>query len=433
MTIKVYSAEAKAGLSDQIQKQNVIAYCTEAKVHNKESKSDTDKALAQNENQKDLFYLDSILVSTGWNKNDDVFVPQEVWASRTTPEDKQLNLNHDETLIVGHITKNTSVLFNGEVITAEDVPEEFEILISSVLYTRWTNPEIRQQVINTVDEIKANKKSVSMECLFADFDYAVEVDGETKIISRDEESAFLTGHLRAYGGEGQFEGYKIGRALKNITFSGVGLVDNPANPRSVIKSGHFQTASVNDIFKQEKKMSEEVKAELVEAQAKLVKAETALSEATNKITSKDVLIDELKASVAEKDEAITKLEADLTASKAKVDEFEAVIVTANRKNQLAEIGIKSDEADAMIEKFKNVDDETFAEIVAIKAESKKPMDDEEDDEEDDSKATSLDDTELEAEASDDLGVGDESETKLLAQTRDWFKSQIDKQTKKETK
>ena len=57
----------------------------------------------------DLYPLDSILVSTSWNKNDDVFDPREVWAARHTPEDKPFNLDHDENQIIGHITENYPV------------------------------------------------------------------------------------------------------------------------------------------------------------------------------------------------------------------------------------------------------------------------------------------------------------------------------------
>ena len=46
----------------------------------------------------------------------------------------------------------------------------------------------------------------------------------TRIVARNDESAFLTKHLRAYGGTGEYEGYKIGRSLRDISFSGKGLV-----------------------------------------------------------------------------------------------------------------------------------------------------------------------------------------------------------------
>src|SRR5690606_32975140 len=58
-------------------------------------------------------------------------------------------------------------------------------------------------------------------------------------------------HLRAYGGNGVYEGYRLGRLLRNITFSGKGLVDVPANKRSHITSFSFYgtTASLKEDFR----------------------------------------------------------------------------------------------------------------------------------------------------------------------------------------
>ena len=78
-----------------------------------------------------------------------------------------------------------------------------------------------------------------MECLFPNFDYALTApDGSTKVVSRDEASAFLTKHLRSYGGSGEYQNYRVGRLLRNLSFSGKGLVSKPANPRSVILEGN---------------------------------------------------------------------------------------------------------------------------------------------------------------------------------------------------
>ena len=75
-----------------------------------------------------------------------------------------------------------------------------------------------------------------MECLFSNFGYAIiSPDGENySTIARSEDTAWMTKHLKAYGGSGEYEGYKIGRWLKNITFSGKGYVDHPANKNSII-------------------------------------------------------------------------------------------------------------------------------------------------------------------------------------------------------
>lgn len=71
---------------------------------------------------------------------------------------------------------------------------------------------------------------------FNGFDYGItnKTTGEYKVLARNEETSYLTKHLKAYGGLGEHEDYKIGRVLRNITFSGKGFVDKPANPDSII-------------------------------------------------------------------------------------------------------------------------------------------------------------------------------------------------------
>ena len=129
------------------------------------------------------------------------------------------------------------------------LPNQFDIVTSAVLYNSWSNPELQLRMNTLVAEIEEGKWFVSMECLFNDFDYAVITpEGQEKVISRDEASAFLSKHLRAYGGTGEYEGYKVGRMLKNIAFSGKGLVDNPANPKSVIlESNPFSKSEAKSI------------------------------------------------------------------------------------------------------------------------------------------------------------------------------------------
>ena len=118
------------------------------------------------------------------------------------------------------------------------VSNEFNIITNAVIYKSWSDIEQRERVNTLIDEIQEGKWFVSMECLFPNFDYAlIDSQGDTKIIERSEASAFLTKHLRAYGGSGLYEDYKVGRLLRNISFSGKGLVSKPANPRSVILEG----------------------------------------------------------------------------------------------------------------------------------------------------------------------------------------------------
>lgn len=425
MTIKIYGSEKVAGLSDKIKSDNVVAYCVQAKS-NKEKNSglnlEEDKALAQNDHQRDLYYIDSILVSTGWNKNDDVFSPEQVWAARHSPEDKQFNLSHDEKMIIGHITKNTTVTFDGEKIEAENErPEDFEILIASVMYTRWTDKEFRKKIIATIESVEAGEKAVSMEAIFNDFDYAVEKDGETIVIARDEESSFLTQYLRSYGGQGTFDGYKIGRLLKDITFSGVGLVDNPANPRSVIKTSNFQVANLNDVFDQEKNMTEAI----TEVQAKLDEALASLAEAEKNLASREVLITELKEASASKDTELETVKAELTETKASIS-------LIKRTSTISRLGLSEAEVAEMLEKFASVDDDTFAEIVGIKEEAIKAAkpdflkkDDDKEDKDDKEDDVDADVDEAVAEADDDLGV-DDKETNVLASVTEFFSKAINK-------
>ena len=85
---------------------------------------------------------------------------------------------------------------------------------------------------------------------FNGFDYAViGPDNKHHVIARNNETAFLTQHLRSYGGTGSYQEHQVGRLLRNITFSGKGFVDRPANPESVIfdknKVFEFNNASIS--------------------------------------------------------------------------------------------------------------------------------------------------------------------------------------------
>ena len=129
--MKIYKSEIKDGLQDVLLSNNTLAWCAVAEGYNPSTtqKSSTiDKLIAENQDQLDLYYLQSILVSTGWNKNDDVFDPQELWSARSTPEDKPFNFMHNEKDIIGHITGNKAIDFQGqELVAMDEIPDEFNI------------------------------------------------------------------------------------------------------------------------------------------------------------------------------------------------------------------------------------------------------------------------------------------------------------------
>ena len=246
----IYAQETDDGLADLISGSSSIAYSSILEpVESSKIKSIAHQS-AGAFNDSDLYYVQSILVSSSWNKNDDIFDKAEVWAARKTPEDKPTNLEHDENLIIGHITSNWPIDEDGtpidDNIDPSLLPDKFHILTGSVIYRAFSNAELKERAEKLISEIENGTKYVSMECYFKNFDYGLinKATSEYKILPRNHETAYLTKHLRAYGGRGEHQEYKIGRVLRNITFSGKGFVDKPANPDSII----FTKKQMTDIL-----------------------------------------------------------------------------------------------------------------------------------------------------------------------------------------
>ena len=247
-SVMVFQSERAAGLESTIRANTHVALASVARVA--EPTALSQQAIARlrglgsrfakgDVTDSDLHHLSTILVTVGWNKNDDVFDGVETWVSRHSPSDKQLNYEHDDAQIVGHITANHVMDAEGKVLPDEtcvdDLPAKFHIVTAGVLYKHWQKPELQKRMDDLIAEIAQGKWFVSMECLFTGFDYCLkDASGGAKAVARNEKTAFLSKHLRAYGGTGQYGQYRVGRVLRNIVFSGKGLVRNPANPESVI-------------------------------------------------------------------------------------------------------------------------------------------------------------------------------------------------------
>ena len=407
--MKIYPKEISDGLQDAMLSNNTIAYCSLAETHNPTEREQScavdhlssTKALdSGNENQIDLYYLKSILVSTGWNKNDDVFDPKELWEARSTPEDKPFNYMHDEKDIIGHITGNAVVDFDGNEIdeSLSDVPSEFNILTTSVIYTSWSDMEQKERMSKIVSEIDEGKWFVSMECLFPNFDYAlIDESGKASVLPRNEASAFLTKYLRSYGGNGKYQNYQVGRLLRNLSFSGKGLVSKPANPRSIILEGNefFDESKacaldINSI--KEKEMSDnlvneqiiDLQKELAETKAanEALKSELATSQTADfeeTIKTLQASLDEQTAKVTElteagehgdkemkkKEEALMKKDEEVKALKEELAIMKKKDAMMKRKADLEEAGLDAEEASATVSDFEEADDETFAKVVAL--------------------------------------------------------------------
>jgi len=408
MNIPVYKQEIADGLSDQIA-NNSIACVAVAESDAKPSPESVEKlrkilaeqqgevALAENRDQIDLYYIKSVLVSTGWNKNDDVFDPRELWEARNTPEDKPFNFMHDEKDIIGHITANEVVDFDGNpIIDESEIPSQFNILTSAVIYTEWSDPEQKQRLAKIVAEIEENKWFVSMECLFPNFDYALaDSNGNTRVVKRDEATAFLTKYLRSYGGDGKYEDYKVGRLLRNLSFSGKGLVSKPANPRSIILEGNdffdeSQTKVLTLSSLKETNMSDNYETQISDLRAELAEAKAANEALKDKVVAEqqaefqtriealEATIAELQESLAVKHDEMKEKDKKLEEEKAAMDKYKAEMkkkeeelaamkkkaMMMKRKAQLEEVGYNAEEAIATIEQFADLDEATFDNIVA---------------------------------------------------------------------
>jgi hypothetical protein len=405
MNIKVYPREIADGIGDMVKSTASVAYCSEASVKKGElavakevinNEEVLEKVLAENKDQIDLYYIESVLVSTGWNKNDDVFLSAATWDARNTPEDKQFNYMHDEDDIIGHITGSYVLTKDGKSLgDDEDIPrpEEFDIITQAVLYNSWTGEENRERMAKIIAEVEEGKWYVSMECLFAGFDYAlIDENGNAKILARDEESAFLTKHLRAYGGSGKYEGYKVGRALSNISFSGIGLVSKPANPRSVILSSKSAAQIITDKFsigdfdmsdvlttqlaelkaelETAKAENEAIKAQIVEAKDKEFASQVAAFEAAAE--ESQATIDELsesikstQARVAELEDALNSSQTELAEAMKEMDKMKKKEAMMKRKASLVEAGFEEEDIEESLAAFESLNEEAFESVLAM--------------------------------------------------------------------
>ena len=63
MTIKIYENEINDGIGDLVKSTASVAYCSEATVQRDIPEEIVAKAVAENKDQIDLYYLESVLVS----------------------------------------------------------------------------------------------------------------------------------------------------------------------------------------------------------------------------------------------------------------------------------------------------------------------------------------------------------------------------------
>ena len=360
-------------------------------------------------NTLDLFYTKSIFVTTNRNKNDDVFLVDATWEARKTPVDKMWNIEHNHNKVVGHVVSTWAIDSAGNVLddslSIDNLPPIYHLCVAGVIYKKWQDPTLQDQVDDLIEGIAAGEWKTSMEALFNDFKYVLEKEGEeTRVIARDETTAFLSKHLRCYGGSGKYDGYNVGRGLKNIIFSGNAFTKRPANPNSVIFANLEKKPLLNlsngvSLIKEEIIMSDNI----LEKQVAELKDQVKLLTQANKELS-----DELATASVEKYEGeITSLREQLTASQksladaeakiqsvetaksaladelkgfndkyaavaAELDEVRKGAVLAARTTKLIEIGLSKDEADVKAKSLVALSDEQFDSLASIIASVKPP-------------------------------------------------------------
>ncbi len=310
------------------------------KDKSKKSKSTDDKSLV-------LANMRSILVSSGFNLNNDVFLPEELVQAIDTPVDKPINLEHDEITIIGHMTSSRLLDQEGNEVNAtdDDLPANLDIEVEGVLYKEIFPNEVAQ----IIEGAKTGESFVSMEALFTDFDFAVERDDIVVIIPRTEETAFLTAKLKQFGGEGLLEGERLGRILKNIEFIGKGIVAKPANPRSLVKEAARVAAFNNDICIKDliqtliKGGDDRAMADL-EKELEIVRKERdkALSDLKESLDGALGLGEQIKALGSEKDELATSKDEEIQQLSGTVDELKTQLEELTRELD----AFKDREADA---------------------------------------------------------------------------------------
>jgi hypothetical protein len=205
--------------------------------------------------QPDLQYMTAIFVSSGMNKNGAVFLGSELVKARKSIDSKAVDIEHEEQSIIGQITGSAFLKRDRTAIDVETAASsmsseqldelEMDIGITAIIH-KSRFPEIAK-------EIEEGQWMVSMEAYYRDYDIKV---GD-KIIPREkaEELGFdkLIGTVvQLKDGDKEMGFHLVGRVLRDILFAGVGIVQNPANPRSVI----MEAAAINDYVDEESQKGE---------------------------------------------------------------------------------------------------------------------------------------------------------------------------------
>ncbi len=197
-----------------------------------------------------------------------------------------------------------------------------------------------------------------MEAKFDDFDYGlVDSDGKIKIVARNEDTAFLTKYLRAYGGDGVYQNYKTARVLRNFRFSGIGNVDKPANPKSeYTKFDDYVFASSGEVFQDSIEVLFTTKGKVMEIKT-LEDAKTVIADLTEKLSQHEgQAVENLKAQndtfKASNQELADKLSAETGKLNVATQEIDAL--KASVEDLKTKVASATSERDAKAQELDNI-------------------------------------------------------------------------------
>lgn len=205
---------------------------------------------SEDERQPDLLYSTAILVSTGTNKNGATFLGSEIVRAKDSIVHKALDIEHDEQMVVGHITNAAYMYQDGSPFDPEEAmassteeldSRDMDIAVSLVLH-KARFPEV-------ASEVKNGEWMVSMETFYSDYDIKI---GDIMVPRAQAEALGydnLVGQVvQLKDGTKELGFHIVSKVLRGITFAGIGLVKRPANERSVI----LETASLSEYIEDRK-------------------------------------------------------------------------------------------------------------------------------------------------------------------------------------
>jgi hypothetical protein len=194
----------------------------------------------------DMLFFSGCFVSSGENLNHAYFMPSEMVKAHSSIVNKPLDIEHSEEEIVGHIYSSVFVDHSGKVLDVSELSSmeeetldkmDIDVMIGGIIY-KSRFPEL-------AEEVQKGKWKLSMETYFQDYDVKV---GDL-VLSRKEAEAMglassdiLGKAARIVKKGAAIASGEIARVLRDLMFSGCGLVKQPANPRSLI----FETAKKHE-------------------------------------------------------------------------------------------------------------------------------------------------------------------------------------------